>query len=164
MKPKFVALVIALFVVLFGSLIWSSNKAKQGKVTAEVALSSRDAALLCTSDAQTIYHIHPALHIVINGVNEPIPAGIGLTPTCMRSIHTHEADNVLHVESPVEKQFTLGDFFAVWGKDFSKDKIMDTTTTPTTEIVVTVNGTKVDTFENTVLKDLDQIVISYQNK
>ena len=164
MKPKFAFIVVALVVILFGSLIWSSNKAKKEKAAADLALSSRDAALLCTSDMATQYHIHPSLHIVINGENVPVPAGIGLTPTCMHSIHTHEEDNVIHIESPVEKQFTLGDFFAVWGKDFSKDKILDATTTPTTEIVVTVNGTKVDTYENTVLKDLDQIVISYQKK
>lgn len=153
-----------IILVLIGLSIWWSPKAKEAKVETQKEMTSRQAALLCTTDMATQYHIHPELRIVINGQEQLIPTGLGIQPTCMTSVHTHSADGVIHVESPVAKDFTLGDFFAVWKKDFSKDKILDATVTETTEIVVTVNGEKVDTYENTILRDKDKIVISYQNK
>jgi len=161
MKKYIPWIVILLVVVAF---FWVSATAKKEKVEKETRLSSRDTAMLCTADMATEYHIHPELTIVIDGVTQPIPADIGIEPTCMKSIHTHTADGVIHVESPIAKEFTLGDFFAVWQKDFSKDKILDKAVTAKTEIVVTVNGQKVDTYENTILRDKDKIVISYQNK
>lgn len=151
-------------IALIGLSMWWSPKAKQAKIENQKEMSSRETALLCTTDMATQYHIHPELQILINGIAVPIPSGLGIQPACMTSIHTHSADGVIHVESPVAKDFTLGDFFAVWKKDFSKDKILNSSTTPTTEIVVTVNGQKVDTYENTILRDKDKIVISYQNR
>lgn len=151
-------------IALIGLSIWWSSKARETKVERQKEMTSREAALLCTTDMATQYHIHPELKIIINGVETSIPPNLGIQPSCMTSIHTHDEVGVIHVESPVAKDFTLGDFFAVWKKDFSKDKILDSTIVPTTEIVVTVNGQKVDTFENTILRDKDKIVISYQNK
>lgn len=151
-------------VVLIGLSMWWSPKAKEAKVENQKEMTSREVALLCTTDMATEYHIHSELQIIINGVETPIPANLGIQPSCMTSIHTHEGGGVIHVESPVAKDFTLGDFFTVWKKDFSKNKILDSAITATTEIVVTVNGQKVDTYENTILRDKDKIVISYQNK
>ncbi len=153
-----------ILVLLIGFALWWSPRAKEAKKKAQVALSSREAALLCTTDMATEFHIHPELQILINGTPAVIPANIGILPVCMNSIHTHSPDGIIHVESPVKKDFTLSDFFAVWQKDFSKEKILDNNVTPSTEIVVTVNGQKVDTYENTILRDKDKIVISYQNK
>ncbi len=151
-------------VILIGFVVLWSPKAKEAKVERQKEMTSREIALLCTTDMATQYHIHPELKIIINGVEISIPANLGIQPTCMTSIHTHGEPGVIHVEAPVAKDFTLGDFFAVWKKDFSKDKILDSSLTATTEIVVTVNGEKVDTYENTILRDKDKIVISYQNK
>lgn len=153
-----------LFLVIAIPLLMWGRVAQQKTADQYATLSTREVALLCTTDMATKFHIHPELQITIGGVLQRIPAEIGIQPSCMNSIHTHSADGVLHVESPVQKDFTLGDFFAVWHKDFSKDKILDATTSPTTEIVVTVNGNRVDTYENTVLRDKDKIVISYQKK
>ena len=144
--------------------IWWAPKVKEAQQRRQERMSSREAALLCTTDMATQYHIHPELQILINGVENPISGNIGIKPSCMTSIHTHEGGGLIHVESPVQKEFTLGDFFAVWQKDFSKDKILDTAVTPTTEIVVTVNGERVDTYEQTILRDKDKIVISLQDK
>lgn len=38
-------------------------------------------------------------------------------------IHTHDDTGIIHIESPVKRDFTLADFFAVWNKPFSKDQI-----------------------------------------
>lgn len=163
-KIGFFGWLCIVLVVLVGISLWWAPRAKEAKTKQQQALSSRKAALLCTTDMATTYHIHPELQIRISGVEVPIPPNIGIQPTCMNSIHTHDGGGLIHIESPVQKDFTLGDFFAVWQKEFSKDKILDTTVTANTEIAVTVNGVAVDTYENTILKDKDKIVISYQEK
>ncbi len=151
-------------VVLIGGASWASKNAKQKRIERESAMTSREAALLCTTDMATQFHIHPELSIFINGEQQEIPANIGVTSMCMNSLHTHDANGTLHVESPVQKDFTIGDFFAVWKKDFSKDKILDSAVTSETTIEMTVNGAIVDTYENTILKDKDKIVITYKKK
>lgn len=122
---------------------------------------TRNIALSCTLDMYTTFHIHPILQIVINGQQQTIPADIGISGPCMHPIHTHDATGKIHVESSVARDFTLGDLFAVWGKAFNQNQILDSATDASHTIVVTVNGSKVDTYENTVMHDNDQIVISY---
>ena len=150
------------FVVLFGALlIWSAQakKSKEARVGQE---SSRDVALSCTTDMATQFHIHPKLSIIIDGATQAIPENIGVKNNCMNPLHTHDASGMIHVESPVQKDFTLGDFFAVWGKTFSKDQILDTVVTTPAKLTVRVNGTSVDTYENTIMNDKNQIEIEYK--
>lgn len=160
MKQSFlgVGLVVGLLVVIIGVAVWwdTSKKANFEKMT------PREVALTCTTDMATEFHIHPVLKIMANGENIPIPADIGITPTCMNSLHTHDATGTLHVEAPVKKDFVLGDFFAVWHKPFTKAQVLDFKADDTHTITVTVNGTVVETYENTPLNDLDQVVISYE--
>jgi len=79
----------------------------------------------------------------------------------MTSLHTHTPDGLIHVESPEKRDFTLGDFFAVWEKPFSSDAVLDYVADETHSIRVTVNGEAIDTFEDTVLGDGDEIVVEY---
>ena len=46
-----------------------------------------------------------------------LPAGIGVTPSCTRPLYTKNADFVVHVQSPGNEEWTMGDFFRVWGDD-----------------------------------------------
>ena len=126
--------------------------------------TNRELALTCTTDMATQFHIHPHLEIIINGVKQEIPANIGVTPKCMNSLHTHDNTGVLHVESPEQRDFTLADFFAVWDKTFSKDQIFDHKIEDTHIIKETINGTEVQDYENTILRDKDEIIISYEEK
>jgi hypothetical protein len=111
-----VALVVGIVVVIIGIVVWSSGA--EGRKYAD--LSNREVAFLCTTDMATQFHIHPKLHIVIQGQEQVIPANVGITSTCMNHLHTHDDTGRLHVESPVRARFTLGDFFAVWEKPFTK--------------------------------------------
>ncbi len=36
--------------------------------------------------------------------------------TCFYWLHTHAADGIIHIESPVQRTDTLGDFFDEWGQ------------------------------------------------
>jgi len=38
-------------------------------------------------------------------------------------LHTHAADGIVHIESPVERTFTLGDFFDVWGTPLDRGRV-----------------------------------------
>lgn len=122
----------------------------------------REVALTCTTDMATEFHIHPNLEIFINGEKQLIPVNVGITPNCMYALHTHTPDGVIHVESPEKKDFTLSDFFAVWDKPFSRTQILDHVADETHRIRMTVNGEEVDTYESTLLRDLDKIVIYYE--
>ncbi len=155
-------IIIAIVVVIIGGLLLWSKNLKAKKAVEDANMTSREVAMLCTTDMATEFHIHPVLTIIIDGVTQIIPADIGITPTCMHSLHTHDADGTLHVESPIQKDFTLADFFAVWNKPFDQNHILDKATDPMHKITLTVNGVTVNTFENTILKDKDQIVISYK--
>jgi hypothetical protein len=84
----------------------------------------------CDALESTIVHIHIHLAIFVNGDEQQIPFGIGIGQpwqvsdsdegpfvddgSCFYWIHTHTEDGVIHIESPVRRRFTLGDFFAIW--------------------------------------------------
>lgn len=124
--------------------------------------TTREVALTCTTDMATEFHIHPTLEIVVNGQIQEIPPNIGVLPNCMNALHTHDAVGTIHVESPERRDFTLADFFAVWGKPFTNEEILEFKTDETHRIKVLVDGVEVDTYENTVLKDKEKIIISYE--
>jgi hypothetical protein len=153
-----VVLVAAMLIGLIGISFFSG-----GSITRQ-SLTTRQVALACTTDMATTFHIHPSLEINISGENMTIPANIGVSPTCMNSLHTHDDTGLIHVEAPEKRDFTLADFFAVWNKEFSRNQILDAKVDANTEIVMTVNGTPSNEYENLVLKDGDKIVISYQKK
>lgn len=155
--------VVGVITLIAGLIYWGGSPKRKERADLE-NMTSREVALRSTTDMATEYHIHPELSIFVNGTEVPVPLNLGVKATGMTAIHTHDEKGVIHVEAPIQKDFTLGDFFAVWGKDFSSTKLLDNVVSENTQIVVTVNGQKVDTYENTILRDKDKIVISYQSK
>lgn len=161
MKKQTTIIVLVALTIIVG-LTWMGVALGNEKKALLEKLSSRELALRQTTDMATVYHIHPELAIFIDGKQVAIPHNIGVGVNGMTAIHTHDEDGVIHIEAPIKKDFVLGDFFAVWGKEFSKTRLLDTTIADTGKIAVTVNGSPVDTYENTILRDKDKIVISYQ--
>ena len=85
----------------------------------------------CQTSEQTLFHIHAHLAIFVNGQARQVPAAIGVpgaqaqptahgpfiaAGTCFYWLHTHAADGIIHIESPVQRAYTLGDFFDEWGQ------------------------------------------------
>jgi hypothetical protein len=85
----------------------------------------------CQTSEQTLFHIHAHLTVFVSGSARQIPAAIGIpgavaqnTPkgpfigsgTCFYWLHTHASDGIIHIESPVRRGYTLGDFFDEWGQ------------------------------------------------
>lgn len=92
----------------------------------------------CQTNEQVAYHIHVHLTIFVNGLARQIPYGIGIDPPlqttsqsgtfvdggiCYYWLHTHADDGVIHVESPTQTQYDLGNFFDVWGQPLNSDQV-----------------------------------------
>jgi hypothetical protein len=69
----------------------------------------------------TIIHIHQHVNIYINGTEVTVPAGIGIgeNNAFFSPIHVHDTSGIIHVESPTAQEYTLGQFFDVWGTRFT---------------------------------------------
>ena len=71
----------------------------------------------------TRLHIHQHLDVYVDGRRVTVPEGVGIgtngPEVFFSPLHTHDATGVVHVESPVVKTFTLGQFLAVWGVRFT---------------------------------------------
>jgi hypothetical protein len=61
-------------------------------------------------------HIHAHVDIFVDGKRVTVPLNLGITPSYLTELHTHDTRGVIHIESPEENdEFTLGQFFAEWG-------------------------------------------------
>jgi hypothetical protein len=91
----------------------------------------------CETSEQTVFHIHTHLTIFVNGQQRAVPAAIGIpgavaqqtntgpfidSGTCFYFLHTHAADGIIHIESPVQRTYTLGEFFDEWGQTLGPDQ------------------------------------------
>jgi len=79
------------------------------------------AGVACDQLEQSKVHYHAALQIVYQGTVHPIPSNLGIVTDaagnspCLYWLHVHAGQpNVIHVESPANQTFTLGQFFDVW--------------------------------------------------
>ena len=92
----------------------------------------------CQPSEQVLFHIHARLTIFVNGRSMRVPYGVGIntpqaegTPAgafvvagrCFAWLHTHAADGVIHIESPVQRTFTLGNFFDIWDQPLSRARV-----------------------------------------
>jgi hypothetical protein len=92
----------------------------------------------CGRTEQLVFHIHARLTIYVGGRSVRVPAGIGIadpqsqgTPrgafvvagACFAWLHTHAADGIIHMESPVKRTFTLGNFFDVWKQPLTSTRV-----------------------------------------
>jgi hypothetical protein len=107
----------------------------------------------CESMEGSVFHIHSKLDIFINGQNFTLPALIGITNNCFYWMHTHDETGIIHIEAPIKKTFTLGEFFDIWKQKLSNNQILNYTTDSNHPLNVYINGTKVPTEIN--LRDID---------
>ena len=56
-----------------------------------------------------VEHIHAHLDVLVDGQTIPVPADIGIDVhrRTISPLHTHDGSGVLHIESPVKRQFSL---------------------------------------------------------
>ncbi len=151
-KYKNVLIVVAL-VVVFGALLTTTSAMRtSGNL---IFVPNTGVACLPNGHQQLALHIHPKLSITVDGVPETIPANIGVSPTCMAELHTHDATGVIHLETATADRFSqlsFADFFAVWGVPIQREGYA---------LSITVDGVSVATPGDVPLKDGSFIVMSY---
>ncbi|MGE5306039.1 MAG: hypothetical protein ACM3TN_22225 [Alphaproteobacteria bacterium] len=109
-------------------------------------------------------HIHQHLDILLNGKPVTVPAGIGINQVArfISPLHTHDVSGVIHVESDVKRDFTLGQFFDVWGLRFSKSCVGAYCAKGAEALRVFVNGKLVSGDpRNLVLREHQEIAVVY---
>ena len=75
----------------------------------------------CLGTEQLAFHDHAHLAVFVNGAQRTVPAFIGIKPdgSCLYWLHSHTPDGVIHMESPEQRSFTLGNYFDIWGQPLS---------------------------------------------
>jgi len=77
--------------------------------------------IYCDQQEQLAFHIHAHLSMFIDGQPVQLPQGVGIASdnSCLYWLHTHDTSGVIHIEAPVNRTFTLGNFFDEWANQFS---------------------------------------------
>jgi hypothetical protein len=111
----------------------------------------------CDALESTLLHIHVHLAIFVEGQEVAVPFGVGIGQpwlvedsaqgpfvtdgACFYWLHTHTENGVVHIESPVNRTFTLGDFFAIWQVPLSATQVGRARG----PVIAYVNGSRDDT-------------------
>jgi hypothetical protein len=130
----------------------------------QLAGNLQKAGLEALSAEGTVMHIHQHLDIIVNGTPVTVPAEVGIGSSFISPIHTHDTSGILHVESPVKKDFTLGQFFTEWNISFDDNHIGKYGSDDTHKLIIAVNGSPIVNVQNYVLKPHDEIEVWYGNK
>jgi hypothetical protein len=88
---------------------------------------------------QLAFHIHAHLTVFVDGAPRLIPYGVGIAPpleveptvrgpfalggTAFFWLHTHASDGIIHIESPIERTYTLGNFFDIWNEPLGRERV-----------------------------------------
>src|SRR6188472_4597543 len=91
--------------------------AQKNPSSSAVPLTTMIDGIQCNTTEQLLFHIHAHLDVFVNGQLIYIPPQIGIIPDkCIYWMHTHDGTGIIHIESPVKRDFTLGQFFDIWSK------------------------------------------------
>lgn len=119
-----------------------------------------------------IMHIHPQLSLIINNTSSAVPAQIGIDPSlwkdhsldefgmqsmpemkmsAMAPLHTHDNSGIVHVESTINRNYTLEEFLNIWGLNLDGKTVK-----------MILNGKPLADFRNHILRDGEQIKLEIQ--
>jgi hypothetical protein len=133
---------------------WPANGAK----------SAARATALGLPPEGTTMHEHANVQIFVHGKEEQIPTDVGINPSAgtIQSIHTHDDTGLVHLESSESREFTLGDFFGVWGVRFTPSCLGAYCNEGDNRLQVFLDGEEVtDDLQDVQLDDQTVIVVTY---
>jgi hypothetical protein len=133
---------------------WDANAAKS---------AARATALGLPAEGTTM-HEHADVEIFVHGSKEPVPKDIGIDASkgTIQSIHTHDDTGLVHLESSRSREFTLGEFFDVWGVRFTPSCLGAYCNEGNNRLQVFVDGEEVTgNMQDVQLDDQTVIVVTY---
>lgn len=154
-KAKNKIIIIAIIAAIVTTLVFALPKLDDTRASNSTLIDGIE----CDTTEYVTFHVHAHLDIFVDGHPLIIPAFIGIeNNTCLYWLHTHTPDGVVHIESPQERGFTLGQFFDIW-------KSTSTGMPPTDkDPIIYVNGQVTTTsLTDTPLHAHDEIVLVYGN-
>jgi hypothetical protein len=79
--------------------------------------------LTCSPNMVENYHVHSHLAIIYNGQWLQTPQNVGITTSCTYEMHMHDHTGIIHIEAPDVKNYTLGQFFDIWGQPLTTTNV-----------------------------------------
>lgn len=151
-RLKATGIAAAIAVIVIAAVYFSENQTPSVNTVDGVS---------CDPTEGSIFHIHAHLDMIVDSKSVIIPAGIGIKPNeCLYWVHTHTTDGIIHIESPAQRIFTLGQFIKVWDNTPGISATFEQLTHDDTNLKVFVNGKEVNnSFDKIALSAHDEIVI-----
>lgn len=112
----------------------------------------------------TTMHEHADVQVFVSGEPVTVPVNIGIDEAdgIVQALHSHSGDGVVHMESSVVREFTLGEFFDVWGVRLSGTCLGAYCEDADNTLRVFKDGVEVTgPIRDVVLDDLSVIVVTY---
>jgi len=129
----------------------------------------------------TGFHWHANLRVTIDGQAMAIPPNVGIDPALwndhtlddysdmrdmpemgmggMAPLHTHSTDGRIHIESRVTRDYTIGEFFRIWGQSFDGQQALGHAATSGHRVWMVVDGSTMSPSYSVVLRNEMQIQI-----
>ena len=141
-NTKFTATIIIIVLLSFGGLLFYRASRKAQDIQKQAPPIN---GIVCEQNEGSANHFHVHLQLLNDGNEVTVPSDIGVRENlgCLYWLHTHDSTGIIHIESPdAKKQFTLGQFFAVWGKNVSTTQAADLQVSSGNTLIVYVDGQK----------------------
>jgi hypothetical protein len=131
--------------VSVGLLLYGAVKRSNGALQPGPAVASSSPApssfttIPCDQLEHTQVHYHAFVQILNEGSRVSIPTNVGRSSGCYYWLHMHSNEaGIIHIESPSDRTFTLGDFFDVWSDWGHAPQLLDSAHVGT----LTLSGTQ----------------------
>jgi hypothetical protein len=164
-------LIIFVFVALIGSTFYFFSTKNTSNNVSLLPYNANDlrnrlsnSNLPALTTEGTTFHIHEHLDIYINGQYVLVPADIGIDPAgnFISPIHTHDTTGIIHIESPTVQNFTLGQFFNVWGIALNNNCIGNYCNNNNNKLALYINGQPITgNYSDIKLEPYQEIFIFY---
>ena len=148
-----------------------TNDSSQETELSSTADNPDPIALECLDHSGLARHDHSNLKIYLDGQQRLIPSMIGIdSEICngdtenMHAVHTHDSTGKLHIESNTDIDIPIGVFFDIWGVHFNETGIFEYRVNETYELVMTIDGVLTTEYDDYLLVNGKEIVISYQQR